>query len=252
MTANAAPAPHGTENLRILSSPLMKAPSVTPVAPSPEPVRRGSPGVRPDRLYLPFDEYLEREEGAEFRHEWLNGLGLWEDGEELGELRPVYGYDEHGDPAMCTERHSDVVTNLVVLLATALRDRPYKVHCQALLVRIPGGRTRYPDVLVAPVPSDFEPHREGKRLVLRNPAVLFEVLSDSTADTDRTEKLAEYGRIPSATDYLILDQEEAVVRHYRRANGSWNPVTLEGPDAAVELAGLGLKLPLAEIYRGVA
>jgi len=49
-------------------------------------------------------------------------------------------------------------------------------------------------------PDDAEPSS--------NPAVLVEVLSPSTADYDRTDKLAGYQRIPSAQHLVHVEHDE--------------------------------------------
>src|SRR5271165_6354591 len=63
------------------------------------------------------------------------------------------------------------------------------------------GRIRYSDAVVVctPVPP--------KATVVRDPAVVFEVPSESTSRTNRNEKPREYGATPSIQRYVILEQE---------------------------------------------
>ena len=123
-------------------------------------------------------------------------------------------------------------------------------------MRAAGGKLRYPDLVVAPVPATFEPHPDGKQLVLTNPAVLIEVLSDSTESEDFNDKLADYSTLPSVTDYLIAAQDEPLVLHYRRPAGSapedgWHVTRHAGAGAAVTLADPAATLSLAELYARV-
>ncbi|NNJ27045.1 hypothetical protein LzC2_31420 [Planctomycetes bacterium LzC2] len=88
------------------------------------------------------------------------------------------------------------------------------------------------------MPPEMMPGDEQDTLL--NPAVLVEVLSPSTATTDRVEKQAEYREIPSLTDYLILSQDEPRCDHYSRLSAEeWKLVTYVGPDAVIPLSNLG-------------
>ena len=236
-------------------------PTAAPTQTRVEPHRSKSPRVpsrRPTRrnpLYLRWEDYLAYEERSRAkslgRHEWVNGVGRWENGEELGEVRPVQGYDENGEAAMATWGHNEIVVNLLGILIPLLRGTGMKAASQAMEVRGRNGRGRYPDVLIAPEQRRFERHPEDKALVLLNPLVLIEVLSDTTASTDRGDKLEDYASIPSVTDYLIVAQDEPRVEHRRRTGDGWRLTTHEGLDAAVTLAEPAVALKLAEIYERV-
>ena len=61
---------------------------------------------------------------------------------------------------------------------------------------------RYPDAFVTCSPLS------GSDTVGREPVVIFEVLSDSTARTDLVTKNHEYSAIPSVRRYVVLSQDE--------------------------------------------
>ena len=218
---------------------MSSAVSPTPAAPAPAP--RWSARRVPGRIYLTEPDYWRFLRTAERPHEWKCGLGLYDDsGAELGEVRPVDGYDEDGKPAMASAAHSRITLALLVLLDRVLRGQPFEPFDQPLAVRPASGRNRYPDAMVAVDPATFEPHPEGKQLVLTNPAVLFEALSDSTEAEDLTVKLNDYATIPSVTDYVILAQDEPLALHYRRPAGAsaadgWHVTRHAGLDATVAL-----------------
>jgi Uma2 family endonuclease len=52
------------------------------------------------------------------------------------------------------------------------------------------------------------------------PVVIFEVISDSTARTDREEKLRAYQSIPTLRVYAIIESERLGVTCYRRQDES--------------------------------
>ena len=50
---------------------------------------------------------------------------------------------------------------------------------------------------------------------------------------------------------VLVAQKNAHVTIYRRAE-EWRPVILDSPEGVLELRSIGLELPLARIYAGVA
>ncbi len=62
----------------------------------------------------------------------------------------------------------------------------------------------------------------NKLSALLNPAVIFEVLSGSTEETDKGKKIEEYLNLPSVPDYLLIAQERVSVVHWnKQADGQW-------------------------------
>lgn len=193
-----------------------------------------SPPVRPaDRRpgYVTAEEYLRREELAETKHEWFDG--------EVREL-----------PGGSIE-HSTLGWRICVILDRAFAGRPFLGFSSDVKVRVPDGPYCYADGTVAAIPARFEPpiRPGGKRTVLLTPAVIVEVLSDSTEATDRGEKLDGYRTIPSLTDYLLFSQDGPEVEHHRREpGGEWERIPLSGPEAVATLTAGGATFTLGEVY----
>lgn len=109
----------------------------------------------------------------------------------------------------------------------------------------------YPDVVVfcSEAQIDFE---EG----LRNPTVLVEILSESTAAFDRGTKFSDYRTLPSFAHYVLIEQDRVSVEHF--AKGDDNLWTLVGEHTALTdfltltLGGATVTVSLAKIYRRVA
>ena len=74
-----------------------------------------------------------------------------------------------------------------------------------------------------------------------NPAVIIEVLSDSTERYDREEKFGYYRRMPSLEAYVLLSQDAAVIEVYRRVDGGgrW-PCTVGRPGEQVTIHGVAV------------
>ncbi len=88
--------------------------------------------------------------------------------------------------------------------------------------------------------------------VLLNPTLVVEVLSDSTESYDRGEKFARYRSLTSLEEFVLVSQNEPRVETFVKQNGKWfiNEAA-QGMDAEVELASLGLKIPLKDLFWNV-
>lgn len=132
-------------------------------------------------------------------------------------------------------------------IRTALQNRLVGRRCRAvgptLKIEV-HGRIRYPDAFVfcTPVPP--------KDTVVREPVVVFEVLSEGTSRTDRIEKLREYGATPSIQRYVILEQDAIAAMVFVRKGGNLVVETLTGGDT-LEMPEIDVRVPLAEFYVGL-
>ena len=83
---------------------------------------------------------------------------------------------------------------------------------------------------------------------LTDALVLFEVLSDETAETDLRAKKEEYLLIPSIQQYVLVAQDRRDVRVFQRDASGW----VESRAAEeVSVSGTGVRIPLGSVYRGV-
>jgi Uma2 family endonuclease len=136
--------------------------------------------------------------------------------------------------------HNRVTTRLTVALFQSVR--PPCEACGPDLKVLTPGRVRYPDASVLCGASD-----SGSDTI--DPTVVFEVLSPSTALTDRRVKALEYASVPGILAYVMLETEHPKIVVRRRANG-WDEETIEGSDAHLPLPEIGITIPLAAIYPG--
>jgi len=145
-------------------------------------------------------------------------------------------------------RHNRIATNLTGSLVVRLRGRRCEAFNSDTKVRIQfptHTRFYYPDAMVVcrsnPESDSFQ----------ETPSLLVEVLSRSTRRTDEGEKRDAYLTIPSLMHYWMVEQEEAVVVAYRRADQGFVREVYQGLEAVIALSDLGIDLPLAEIYERV-
>lgn len=186
---------------------------------------------------MTLDEFLAWEERQEARWEFDGFAPVpWGD-----------GFDAHGVTGG-TRAHSAISHALHRSVGGRLpRPGPCRYHGADLRFVTASGRSRYPDGFVACGPGG------GPRdTVEREPVVVSEVLSASTAALDRTEKAREYRDTPSVRRYVMLEQDAvAATVHAREPDGRWTVHLLAGGDA-LDLPEVGVSSPLAELYEDVA
>ena len=180
---------------------------------------------------LTVQQYLAIENAAAFRSEFFDG-----------EMFAMAG---------TTTSH----TFIMLSLAAELRSRFKGGRCKVLAVdqRVKVERTglyTYPDVVIVCGPIEYS---EDDPLSLVNPVAIIEVLSPSTESYDRGAKFRNYQQIPTLMEYILVSQTEAVCERFvRQADGAWGLVSFVGLDAELAFTAVPARIPLAEIYSGVA
>ncbi|WP_158926205.1 Uma2 family endonuclease [Acidisphaera sp. S103] len=142
-----------------------------------------------------------------------------------------------------TVAHQVIGDNILVALQNRLAGR----HCRAFGANLKidvAGRIRYPDAFVSctPVPP--------KSTVIRDPVVVFEVLSEGTSRTDRIAKLREYGATPSIQRYVILEQDAIAAMVFVRKGTDLVAATLTADDT-LRMPEIDVEVPMAEFYTGI-
>jgi Uma2 family endonuclease len=143
--------------------------------------------------------------------------------------------------------HQGIVKN--VLFALTLRERELSAAWEVLPglgVRVSETNRPEPDVIILPRTSASTDLASRDR---SDVLVAFEVLSPSTKDRDLRWKRAAYTSLASLSHYVVLAQDAVEVVVFARDNG-FVERRLRSLGDSVEVPGLGISLPLAEIYRG--
>ncbi len=112
-------------------------------------------------------------------------------------------------------------------------------------VRHSATRYVYPDVSVSCDRRD-----RGQIEELQSSCLIVEVLSPTTEAYDRGEKFGYYRACPSVQEYLLVNVQRPEIELFRRAGALWTLATF-APEETVELASLGVRLPLADVYDGI-
>lgn len=179
----------------------------------------------PARRRVTYAEYLELEAGSDVRHEYVAGAIVAMAG----------GSVEHGR----------LISRLGALLARTLDGRPCVVLPADVRVRIRASdRATYPDLHV--VCSEVERDPDDDHAIV-NPTVIIEVLSDTTAESDRGDKFADYRRLRSLREYVLVSQRERRIDVYRRDGRRWH-LDEYGSGERVAFESIAVELAVDEVY----
>lgn len=177
---------------------------------------------------ITIEEYLAIEENSKVRHEFVDG-----------QIFAMTG---------ASNAHTVIALNIASALKTKLRGSGCTTFILDTKVHIEKRNSfYYPDVVVDC--GRFAP--DGTHA--DNPSLIFEVLSSSTAATDRREKRMAYQTIETLQSYVIVHQTKRRLEVYQRDGADWTEAEIVG-DGHIQLAvGMpcGLLLTIDEIYEGL-
>lgn len=184
-------------------------------------------GLPAEKTRFTAEDYLQWEAGQPLRHEYVDG-----------EVFAMAGADD---------RHVTVSLNAAMALRQHLSGTPCRTYMADMKLHVQAANSfHYPDVMVTCSPADAQ-----DRLVKREPRLLIEVLSESTAGYDRGAKFGFYRLLPSLQEYALIDPQDRTVDVYRKGpDGLWvlHPFAA---GATVRLDSVGLDLPAAVLFAEV-
>ncbi|HEX8531527.1 MAG TPA: Uma2 family endonuclease [Cytophagales bacterium] len=180
---------------------------------------------------LSFAEYQALEEAAspDARYEFMDGI--------------VYAMSGG------TVIHNRIIGNIAFSLRSRFGNNGGQVLTENVKLEVaPNTRYVYPDVMVSCSARDWQAN-----LLVKDPVLVVEVLSESTERKDLIEKVDLYQSLSSLRAYLIVDQYSCWVRIYERSpDGSWAAHRhLNHREDVLSLTDPDWQMPLAEMYRNV-
>ena len=166
------------------------------------------------------DEYLEAEDGADVRHEYV-----------YGEVFALAGG---------SVSHNVICANVVRLLGNAAARSDCRVYGSDMKLRVEERLFYYPDAMVVcepPADDFFE----------TSPCVIVEVVSPSTARKDRLEKRFSYLALKSLQLYLLIDSRKREITGYYREPQGFAERSFTADDS-VPVPCVGANLRFSELY----
>jgi len=178
---------------------------------------------------MSVEDYLKLEESANRKNEYVRG-----------QIFAMSG---------AAEAHNVICSNIHAFLHTSLRGTGCRAFMADMKVRVESADSfYYPDIMVTCEPYD------GKSVFKSAPTLIVEVLSASTRQIDRREKLVAYRQLDSLWHYVLVHQQRALIEHYKRiSQDQWEIQTLQKTDE-LRLDGIAEKtlcLPVSTIYEDV-
>ena len=161
-----------------------------------------------------FEEYLKLESVSEVRHEYVGG----------------HVYAMTGGSI----RHGLLVQLINARLLAAFLPKGCRVHSHDTRLRIPDGRTYYPDVYVVCGPKAHPLYDSDAQWVV-------EVRSPTTAATDDREKSPAYMQLPSLEGYILADPDSRYLELRTPTDVGWS-VSRYTDGAVLEAGAAGLDI----------
>jgi Uma2 family endonuclease len=179
-----------------------------------------------ERYYTP-QEYLELEEQAEFRSEYIDG-----------EIIPMPGG---------TTNHNKIALNFCRKFPLRIQEQDYEVYMVDVKLWIHRYRLyTYPDVMIVKGKPVYEGNNQ---IAITNPILIVEVLSKSTQAFDKTDKFKYYRSIPELQEYILIDQYSFFIEQYvKKSEGEWTFKEYEGEDAVLVLKSVDFQISFQDLY----
>lgn len=184
-------------------------------------------------FYVSPEEYLRREKEAGTKSEYINGIIVGMAGE--------------------SDRHAAIQMSLYGETYAYLRRAGCRGYSADMRVRIKAANCYYyPDFAIVCGKPDIE-NLQGVDSI-RNPNIIFEILSPSTERVDRIEKFSAYKTLSSFTTYVLIHQDRPAVEVYTRVTASqeWTGSEVTGIEQTFHLDSIQCDLALALIYADLA
>jgi Uma2 family endonuclease len=153
-------------------------------------------GLPAERTNVSIKEYLELEDAAIEKHEFING--------------EIFAF------AGASFNHVKIVSNIISSLGNKL-NRKCSILANDIKVKVENS-FYYPDILALCNEPQFYEERND---TITNPVLIIEVLSKSTMDFDRGSKFEAYRKIATLQEYVLIDQYRVHVEQYTRNKKEW-------------------------------
>jgi Uma2 family endonuclease len=181
----------------------------------------------PKYNYISPGQYLEMERSAEYKSEYYDGYVQAMSGASL--------------------KHNIIASNLSSKIGHFLEEKNCRMLQSEMRVSTPTYDSyMYPDALIVCGKPELE---DDKFDTLKNPSVIFEIISPSTATIDKGRKFFFYQQILSLKEYIMIDSLKKFIQLGRKQeDGLWSFEQIADPTGILNIRTIQFDLPLSEIY----
>jgi len=147
-------------------------------------------------------------------------------------------------------QHNQIASALIGDIVAYLKGKPCKIFGSDLRVHTQlKSFYTYPDAVVICGEPSFV---DNEFDTIINPTILFEILSPSTEEYDRTIKFEFYKNIPSLRQYVLIDSQKILIEVFtKQEDKSWRSEKYNNPEDEWTLETINYKTKLRTIYEGV-
>lgn len=177
-------------------------------------------------------EFLEWERKEEFKHEYVNG-----------EVLAMVG---------ASFNHNRITINIIIKVGSFLENKSCDIFGSDLRISVKWKDSYfYPDVTIICDEPEFDD--EKIKDTIKNPVVIFEILSASTEDYDMGRKQMYYMQIPSLKQYILIDSQKVQIRIITKKDevGTWKFEEFNSIDDTIIIESINFQLTIPEVYKGV-
>lgn len=186
------------------------------------------------RIPASWEEFLDLLPVSQYRIEYDNG-----------EIISFMGY--------ANEPHEVLTAKIIHLLSSLLDEAAFSIMGSNLAIHIPGTTKRYYNADCTAVRGKSQKITlSGNMTAIANPALVVEVLSDSTKDFDLNSKFRNYRKIDALEQILYVDSTEIYVLSYTRQNrgSDWLMQEFSRLEDQIPVLGQGT-ISVGELYRKI-
>lgn len=178
-----------------------------------------------------LQEYWDIESSTENKNEYYNGQLVVMQGASLN--------------------HNKIVSNLMGYLFNVAKNKGCQVFAADLRLKISLANAYvYPDVMIICGEPELT---EDKFDTIKNPSVIFEVISASSEANDR-RKFFYYMQMDCVKEIIMINSYDQVKVETgtRQVNGSWQITTYSNPEDIISLSQPNELISLKDIYEGLS
>ncbi|MEO8713068.1 MAG: Uma2 family endonuclease, partial [Parafilimonas sp.] len=177
-------------------------------------------------------QFLEWERKQEYKHEYVNG-----------EVFAMSG---------ASYNHNNIASNIIGSIWNYLKGKSCNIFGSDLRISVKWRDSYfYPDAIIVCDEPEFDD--EKIKDTLKNPAVIFEILSSSTEDYDIGRKQMYYMQIESLQQYIIIDSQKMHVRVItkREEERTWKFDEFSNTEDKIFIEPIQFEITVGDLYKGV-
>lgn len=177
-------------------------------------------------------EFLEWERKQEYKHEYVNGEVLAMSGASF--------------------THNRIASNIIIDIGSFLKGKSCDVFGSDLRVSVKSKKSYfYPDIIIICDEPAFDD--EQIKDTLKNPTIIFEILSPSTEDYDNGKKLMHYMQIESLQQCILIDSSKMYVRVItkRKEERTWQFDEFSNSNDKILIWPISYEIFLEDLYNAV-